>query len=413
MEAAPHAVITIQGKVLTPNPPTALTTATAMHTIFLEWVNPADPDIDMVEVWRNTTDTLATATKIADVKGNHYSDNLGAPGITRYYWVRVQNKSGVYSGFNASAGVVATSGAVEATDIADFAITATKLFVNTIVLSGDSWTDHSPSAAYIAWNAHTIVYGGVAYPISAGSTNRAYLYWTVGATTYTGSATHPTSGFTIAVNTAGVHTLVWNSSANMVIGTAFIADLAVTNAKIADLNADKINAGTLNASIVTVSNLDAGNISTGTLTGRVVQTAASGQRVVVDSSDNQLKFYDSSGNLTGVIGGGTAIIYFKDYSGSTSAMAIHVDTSGICYSARRNGTGQAIIVNNGATTNITLYSEGVIDAASAYKVKGNQVVGARGTLVNDASGGATVDAEARTAINTLLARCRAHGLIAT
>lgn len=42
-----------------------------------------------------------------------------------------------------------------------------------------------------------------------------------------------------------------------------------------------------------------------------------------------------------------------------------------------------------------------------------KVVGAQGAAVADAAGGATVDAEARTAINTLLARLRTHGLIAT
>lgn len=38
---------------------------------------------------------------------------------------------------------------------------------------------------------------------------------------------------------------------------------------------------------------------------------------------------------------------------------------------------------------------------------------AQGATVADASGGATVDAEARTALNDLLARVRALGLIAT
>ena len=36
-----------------------------------------------------------------------------------------------------------------------------------------------------------------------------------------------------------------------------------------------------------------------------------------------------------------------------------------------------------------------------------------GAAVADASGGATIDAEARTAINTLLARVRTYGLLAT
>lgn len=51
--------------------------------------------------------------------------------------------------------------------------------------------------------------------------------------------------------------------------------------------------------------------------------------------------------------------------------------------------------------------------AAGFYVGINKVVGAQGAAVSDASGGAVVDAEARTAINDLLARIRTHGLIAT
>ena len=54
-----------------------------------------------------------------------------------------------------------------------------------------------------------------------------------------------------------------------------------------------------------------------------------------------------------------------------------------------------------------------IGSTGGLQVGANKVVGTRGAAVADASGGATVDAEARTAINDLLARVRAHGLIAT
>lgn len=50
-------------------------------------------------------------------------------------------------------------------------------------------------------------------------------------------------------------------------------------------------------------------------------------------------------------------------------------------------------------------------AAAAFWVAGVQVVGARGAVVADAAGGTTIDVEARAAINALLARVRAHGLI--
>lgn len=51
--------------------------------------------------------------------------------------------------------------------------------------------------------------------------------------------------------------------------------------------------------------------------------------------------------------------------------------------------------------------------ASAVEIGGDQVVGARQSAIGDAAGGTTVDAEARTALNALLAACRAHGLIET
>lgn len=53
-----------------------------------------------------------------------------------------------------------------------------------------------------------------------------------------------------------------------------------------------------------------------------------------------------------------------------------------------------------------------MQSGGALLISGTQVVAARQAAVADAAGGATVDAQARTAINTLLARLRTHGLIA-
>ena len=72
-------------------------------------------------------------------------------------------------------------------------------------------------------------------------------------------------------------------------------------------------------------------------------------------------------------------------------------------------TSGTISVAVTATPTFTTVNVGV----GGYLVSGTKVVGAQGAAVADAAGGATVDAEARTAINDLLARLRTHGLIAT
>ncbi len=63
-------------------------------------------------------------------------------------------------------------------------------------------------------------------------------------------------------------------------------------------------------------------------------------------------------------------------------------------------------------TNVQAYSANLA-AWSALATSAKQNAITAGAAVADASGGATVDAEARTAINTLLARLRAQGIILT
>ena len=53
---------------------------------------------------------------------------------------------------------------------------------------------------------------------------------------------------------------------------------------------------------------------------------------------------------------------------------------------------------------------GVVTAATV-EIGGDQIIGPRQSAIADATGGTTVDTEARAALNALLAACRAHGLI--
>lgn len=66
------------------------------------------------------------------------------------------------------------------------------------------------------------------------------------------------------------------------------------------------------------------------------------------------------------------------------------------------------------TAYVNFKDTGSIDIGGAgYEIFGTKIIGARGAAVANASGGATIDSEARAAINALLARLRTHGLIAT
>lgn len=98
-------------------PPPAISAPAALasqNSIFLNWTNPADATTDRVEVFRNTTNDVNTASIIGAVRGpvGFYADYLGASALTRYYWLRTVNKQGFPSAFTAS--VSATTGTVSA-----------------------------------------------------------------------------------------------------------------------------------------------------------------------------------------------------------------------------------------------------------------------------------------------------------
>lgn len=176
---------------------------------------------------------------------------------------------------------------IQPSDINDFAITASKIFTKIPIISGDTWTDNSPSAGRIAWNAHTLYYNGVAYAITASDTDLKYIYWT-GGTTYSASDTNPTltdGQFIIATNVSGAHDLAWNAIANQVIGSAYIqnlavqtahiADLTVTGAKIADatIAAAKIVDATITGAKIANATITDANIASATITGAKIASA--------------------------------------------------------------------------------------------------------------------------------------------
>lgn len=99
----------VVGKDVTP--PGACTGLAAtgwFGSIILEWTNPADKDLNHIEVWENAIDNRATAVKIAETNGTSYHRYVGSF-IARYYWVRGVDLSGNIGPWNADAGVYGNS----------------------------------------------------------------------------------------------------------------------------------------------------------------------------------------------------------------------------------------------------------------------------------------------------------------
>ncbi len=304
---APKITLKITGKTSASAAPSNLTADASFYNVFLAWDNPVDYDFDQIEVWESEDNIRGNADKLATIRATTMSRDLGAVNLTRYYWIKALNTSGIESVWHplsATEGVSATTGAFPPASIDDFAVTASKMFQKIPVLDGDSWSNNSPGGGDVAWNEHSVYYNGARYLVAAGNTSDHYIYWTVGNTGGSGTVADPytttystdntDSGptmsditFIIAVNNSGTHNVAWNSIANQVIGSAYIKDASIINAKIANLAVDDAK----------IANLNADKINVGTLTGRTVRTASSGQRIVMENSDNTLRMYDGSSIL--------------------------------------------------------------------------------------------------------------------
>ena len=289
--------ITTSADTTPPSPVINLTATAAFKTIFLSWTMPADKDINYVEIFRSNDSNRANAVSIAKVKTSFYADNIGVYGVTRYYWVKVWDTS---DNASSEAGYVsATTANIKNADIDDFAITASKIWTKIPIVTGDSWSDNSPSSGYVSWNAHTLYYNGTAYNIASGNTNNKYIYWVYPNNSYSSSNTNPTlddNSFIIATNINGYHDLAWNAIANQVIGSAYIQDLAVNNAKIIDLSAEKITAGDIAVDRLIANSANAVNLGA---------VAINAQKILISGS-TYLSDWRYGGDATKIDGGDIA-----------------------------------------------------------------------------------------------------------
>lgn len=175
--------VTTASDAVAPGTPTSFTIVAGFENLFLSWTNPADKDLDYVEVWESTTNNRASATLIGRASGSTLTRQGLPGGATRYYWLRAIDTSanaGPYLPVSSTGGTAATTlNIASSTQIENGVITTAHITVNT--LNGDRIAVGTLDATKITAGsilAGTIVVGSggptlstVAADASTGATN--------------------------------------------------------------------------------------------------------------------------------------------------------------------------------------------------------------------------------------------------
>jgi hypothetical protein len=103
---------TVTGEGTAPDAPSALTTEREWDAVRLHWANPPQRDVDYIQIWRHTANDRASATMVAQVKANDYTDHSLETG-TRYYWIRAISTTGLEGAWHPTSATGGVSGIPE------------------------------------------------------------------------------------------------------------------------------------------------------------------------------------------------------------------------------------------------------------------------------------------------------------
>lgn len=128
---------TTSGTDTSVSPPTSATIIAGFKQAWLDWTNPSDKDLSVIEIWRADTNDRSGAAKIAEVKTDFYSDVLGNS-VTKYYWMRAKDLTGntsTWEPVGATAGLSTTTLTIATADIGAAQITNATIANATIDLA--------------------------------------------------------------------------------------------------------------------------------------------------------------------------------------------------------------------------------------------------------------------------------------
>lgn len=177
---------TLSGDTSAPAAPTSLTATGAYKTIQLSWTNPTVADWFYNEIWENTSNDSATATKIGTVSSSTFArSGLGAS-ATKYYWLKAVDFSGNVSGFSNSANATTDAQVTDGTNGATGATGPRNAQVYFYYNAAQSTAPTAPSKAQLSYDFSTSTpqisatgWSTTFVPSAVTTTSASNKYWAI------------------------------------------------------------------------------------------------------------------------------------------------------------------------------------------------------------------------------------------
>lgn len=301
-----------------PGLPNSIVVSAFTGMLSITWGNASDADLDKVEVFRNTSNSSVTATKVTTAAAtaggsNRFNDTGATPGVTYWYFLRSVDRSG-----NVSAFATGVSGMVAPADTTPPAQPSSLTYAASVGSVFITWTNPSDAdlkhvevweATTNNWNTAVMVDTPNAYPNGKTSFSRSGLaggesrwFWLRAVDTSNNkSGWYPAvgSGFQATGDKVGVDDFptdlepvatgaglptpgTWTGPKTFrnsvdgklyrLQGGAWTAGVNGADVTAGTLTADRLTAGTITTAYVAANGIQAVNIASDTLKSRHFST---------------------------------------------------------------------------------------------------------------------------------------------
>ena len=340
------------GDETAPGLPTAITATGGFRYITINWTNPADADLNFVEIWENTSNLSSGATKVGISGGNEFiRSNLGIQ-ETKYYFL----KSVDYSG-NTSAFTTGVSGTTTFIDDDDFANGVYSLFTEQDLYAIKDVTS---------------------LPVSGDFTGEKVFNRTDGKLyQWTGSAWEQVVGGAESFSELQ-GSIAQSQIPNGVIDTAQIADDAIIAGKISAnavganaIAANSIYAAAIQGGVITGDKITANTITGGLLaTSGIITNSAQINNAVVTNA----QIGNAAVDTLKVAGDSITITDFTDFT-SQSGTGIYTFTASVNMAYAGDIVGITNIqmfgtAGSSSTATFTLYIDGTVMSGVGFTGQG-------------------------------------------